>query len=61
MVHKLTWIQNFTVMKKEKNQDKQQQSIEESAINKKEKESDGREINYQEKQRREQHQPRDTA
>ncbi|WP_233279970.1 hypothetical protein [Constantimarinum furrinae] len=48
-------------MKKEKNQDKQQQSIEESAINKKEKESDGREINYQEKQRREQHQPRDTA
>jgi hypothetical protein len=41
--------------------EKKQQGIEEAAINKKEKESDGREINYQEKQRREQHQPRDTA
>ena len=37
------------------------QSIEESAINRKEKESDGREINYQEKSSREKHLPRDTA
>ncbi len=40
---------------------KRKQGIEESAINHKEKESDGREINYQQKQRQEQHQPRDTA
>ena len=44
-----------------KNLEKQKQSIEEQAINKKEKESDGRELNQQVKQRKEQHQPRDTA
>jgi hypothetical protein len=48
--------------KDDKNTERQKkQGIEESAINHKEKESDGREINYQEKQRKEQHQPRDTA
>ncbi|MCH2488527.1 MAG: hypothetical protein MK211_00130 [Flavobacteriales bacterium] len=41
--------------------EKKNQKIEEIAIDKKEKESDGREINHQVKQRREQHQPRDTA
>ncbi|WP_290628151.1 hypothetical protein [Altibacter sp.] len=46
---------------KSEKEKKRDQGIEESAINHKEKESDGREINYQEKQRREKHQPRDTA
>lgn len=50
------------IMDRDKNEkNKQKQSIEEQAINKKEKEADGREINHQVKQRKEQHQPRDTA
>jgi len=36
-------------------------SKEKSAINIKQNESDGREINYQEKQKQEKHQPRDNA
>lgn len=42
-------------------QDQNKQGLKEKAINIKEKESDGREINPQEKQRREGHQPRDNA
>lgn len=38
-----------------------EQGKEESAINKKGREADGREINHQVKDKREQHQPRDTA
>ena len=50
------------IMDRDKNEkNKQKQSIEEQAINKKEKEADGREINHQVKQHKEQHQPRDTA
>ncbi|MCT8341192.1 hypothetical protein [Luteirhabdus pelagi] len=40
---------------------KDKKSRKESAINIKQKESDGREINHQVEQRKEQHQPRDTA
>ena len=36
-------------------------SIKDSAIDEKANEADGREINHQEKQRREKHQPRDNA
>tara|TARA_R100001369_G_C3323373_1_gene169299 strand:- start:875 stop:1033 length:159 start_codon:yes stop_codon:yes gene_type:complete len=46
---------------KKNNSEKQKQSIEEQAINKKGQEADGKEINHQVKQRKEQHQPRDTA
>ncbi|WP_339700934.1 hypothetical protein [uncultured Marixanthomonas sp.] len=55
--------QNITVMENDKknNSEKQKQSIEEQAINKKGQEADGKEINHQVKQRKEQHQPRDTA
>ena len=45
-------------MDKKKLED-EKKSLKEQAIN--HKETDGREINYQEKQRREKHLPRDTA
>ncbi len=53
----------YNIMDKDKknNSKKQKQSIEEQAINKKGQEVDGKEINQQVKQRKEQHQPRDTA
>jgi hypothetical protein len=53
----------YNIMDKDKknNSEKQKQSIEEQAINKKGQEADGKEINHQVKQRKEQHQPRDTA
>lgn len=41
--------------------DPDKQGLKEKAINIKEKESDGREINHQEKQKKEIHQPRDNA
>ena len=44
-----------------KDNDPTKQGLEEKAINIKEKESDGREINPQEKNRKETHQPRDNA
>lgn len=44
-----------------KDKDPNKQGLEEKAINIKEKESDGREINPQEKNRKEIHQPRDNA
>ncbi len=40
---------------------KEEQSKAEQAINKKGNESDGKEINHQVKDKREKHQPRDTA
>ncbi|MDX1461977.1 MAG: hypothetical protein R3359_02890 [Marinirhabdus sp.] len=43
------------------NQKDQKTSIKDSAIDEKANEADGREINHQVKERREQHQPRDTA
>ncbi len=47
-------------MEKDKNKiKKHKQSIGEQAIN--HKETDGKDINYQEKQRQEKHQPRDNA
>lgn len=49
-------------MNKNKNEkDPKNQSIEEKAINIKEKESDGKEISPQERDRRDVHQPRDNA
>jgi len=47
--------------KKDKDLEQQQKGIKENAINKKQNESDGREINHQVQDRREQHQPRDNA
>ncbi len=44
-----------------KDQDSINQRLEEKAINIKEKKSDGKEINPQEKQRKDIHQPRDNA
>ena len=44
-----------------KNQEEKKQGLKEKAINIKEKESNGREINPQKKQRQEIHQPRDNA
>ncbi|MBQ0735678.1 hypothetical protein [Aquimarina celericrescens] len=48
-------------MHKKDNIKQEQDSIKENAINIKQKEADGREINHQEKNRREIHQPRDNA
>jgi|GEM_PF-658974 len=47
--------------KKNPGQEEHETSIKDSAIDEKANKADGREINHQQKQRREKHQPRDTA
>ncbi len=50
-------------MKDSKNKGKKEKdtTLQENAINKKSNEADGKEINHQVEQRKEQHQPRDNA
>ncbi len=52
-------IKYITMKKEEKNRDKENQSQKEQAVNKSA--TQGKEINHQVEQKREKHQPRDTA